>query len=421
MINDEPIDTIELRKTPAEEKLVGKVRGPLLTTAKVALPLIGAALFGPVGLGVGTALRVGVKILDQKKGSLGKKAVKSAGHGLFAAAVGTLGLIPGPLGLGVKAIALHRLLKISGKVQERSDPYTIKFEKFAKAYVPKVEAKLNQKVATDSTGVDSSSQTKELTPAQREKIAAQSILAATKVCCEQLSPTVAVAIAREVAKELILAGSAQEDVLEILLTKDESVPLTDVLNEKPEDTEASDQILLSSFKSSSPAAATAQHVLLRPEFVAKHSAEAITVTTGHELSHVAHRDVVGNMGDKTLKTAIQAAGDQDFSLSAWRNSDQTLEEIELASAELSRVREFRCDKEGAEYALAQGVSPEQVSQGLKDVLGTGKSKLDPKAEHPINSERFAAIAKVVDSQSELKLLDFGPNAPSLSTKTKQDS
>ena len=57
-LSDEPTDTIEIRQQPLSEKIVSKVRGPILTAAKVALPLVGAAIAGPVGLGIGIAARM---------------------------------------------------------------------------------------------------------------------------------------------------------------------------------------------------------------------------------------------------------------------------------------------------------------------------------------------------------------------------
>ena len=402
-LSDEPTDTIEIRQQPLSEKIVSKVRGPILTAAKVALPLVGAAIAGPVGLGIGIAARMGLSV-HEARGLPTKTKVKDALiNGAFAGAIGTLGFIPGTIGLAVTAATGLGLTALANKAQQGKTPPTIRLEKFADSYLPKVEKKLGDGQSFALT------ETKGLNKSQKGRLAAQAILNATQVCCEQLSPAIAVALARETAKELIPAGSLQEKILEATFVTQDSFELVDTIKD-PSEKELADKdlnrIILTDIDADTPAAATTSHVLLEPRFLKENSPEGLAVAIGHEFSHIEHRDVIGNVGEMSLLTALEAAGDQSLSPKAWGQTEKIQNEVNLASAEISRETEYRCDREGADRALAQGATPEQVSEGFREIFGDHAGSDDPYAEHPLTKDRIAALDAHVKPKSPLKLRDF---------------
>lgn len=250
----------------------------------------------------------------------------------------------------------------------RAPQLTIKLDQFAPRYLEKLEGKLQTT----------------LTRPKQASMAARAILDATAICCQALGPSIAVSLAREVAKEMIPPGSPEENALEQIMLPSESVKLRE-------------RVYLAQVDNPSPALATTQNVILNPLFAATASKEAGLVAVGHELSHLDHRDIVGNFGDATLKCALSVAGDLSLNPFLWRRADATLHQVELASAAGSRERELRCDRDSAEKLLALGLDESSVLKGFSEIFTVQETQLDPLASHPTNNDRLAAVRDYLDS------------------------
>lgn len=97
---------------------------------------------------------------------------------------------------------------------------------------------------------------------------------------------------------------------------------------------------------------------------------------GHEVSHSRHHDCASALGEAAVLEAVGRAA--------------PAAELLLAQQELSHEQEFRADREGFQFALGRGHSPQQVLQAATELFGNTGSSHD----HPSAQKR---IAKLQDS------------------------
>ena len=140
-----------------------------------------------------------------------------------------------------------------------------------------------------------------------------------------------------------------------------------------------------------PAAASTQKAFLSPSAPKKYSNNALAVMVGHEMSHVDNRDMVGNLGGLTLKTALRLEGNSSWNPLDWLRSGSMEKKIDLAVAEISRETEYRCDQEGARKLLDLGAESSVVSEAFREIFSPEKGSSRPLAAHPLPQDRIAAV------------------------------
>lgn len=378
LFSGEDISLVDFPKPKASEKLIQNIRKPLNTAISATLPLAGAAVFGPVGLAIGVGAGVALSMLKPSAQTPYHRAKVALRDGALTAGLGAIGLIPGAIG-GLLSVATGvGLAKLASKVEGKKEDsgVSLRFSTFAENFVPKVEKKTGLRIETGLKATEGSP--------DKEKLAAQALRSAIQVCCEQLSPAVAVSLARESAKELVKLGGAQEDLIEALLTKDPA-------------TEIEGNVRVSSIQTQSPAVATVRHVLLQPKFAREQSSEGIAAAVGHEQSHIDNRDPIGNLGENTLTQVLESDSNNSLNPLRWHSNEKLSNQIKLAGAAISRETEYRCDREGADKMLASGASKEQVQKGFTEIFSIHPGTDEPLAEHPLSVDRIAAVKAHLDS------------------------
>lgn len=371
LLSGEDIGIVQKTELTRAERIVNHVRGPLFDAARAGLGLVGALIAGPVGLGVGALTNAG---LSSTGDTVGKRAKSGMIPGIFAAGVGTVGLMSGALGAAAVAAAGTGLLVLAHIADKKdSTPgVSLRVKDFAETYLPKVQAKVGGDIEI------SLPDTEGLTSKQAEKLTLQAVNSATRIACEQLSPAVAVALAHETAKEMVPQGSAAEDAMELLMTTNPSAHIDS-------------NIRISAIENKSPAMATLRSVLLKPEFAREKSPEAVAVAVGHEQSHIDHRDSITNLGEATLVRALDLESDRTLNPLTWRRNEKTRRQVKLATAESSRKIEYRCDREGVDKMLAAGATEEEIVNGYTEVFQMFPGSGDPLADHPLSADRLAAV------------------------------
>jgi Zn-dependent protease with chaperone function len=379
----EDMDIVQHRRKPLSERLIGGLRGPCLSALKDGASLLGASLFGPVGLSLGVLAQAGFSLHSSRTQPTPSRLKSTLVTTALSAAVGALGLIPGSIGTIAGAATLGGLAWLAERhSQDAVSQYTLRMTDFAREYIPRVEARVGKQAdiqPPNFSGMDSR---------RAEKLAAQAINSATRVACEQLSPSLAVALARETARALVPQGGAVEDAVELLMTLNPSTHLDA-------------NIQLGQVPNDSPAMATVRSVILKPDFVRESSPETVAFTVGHEQSHIDHRDSVANLGDLTLQNALEISSNQTLNPSIWKVNNATLNRLKLASAEKSREVELRCDQEGVNKMLESGATWEQVSKGISELFSKELGGEGPMATHPPSWQRsFFALVHLANKRSQ---------------------
>jgi peptidase M48-like protein len=371
-----PQDLVQIRTPSKGEERVQALRTVLnsRSTAQVALSIAGAAIGGPLGL-AGAAVLNGVSSLSRAENH---KFRTGALNLVASAAVGAVGLIPG--GLGVLAVAGVSTgagaLVAKGEAPEILP--NLKLDEFAPKFMDKVQSNLHS--ATELKKPDFSG----LSAEKAEKLAAQSVTSALKVCCEQLSPKIAVALARETAKEMVAPNSVEEFRYERMIAPSEKKPL-------------GENVYLADIGTSTPAAASTQKAFLSPEAPKKYSSDALAMMLAHEQSHVENHDMVGNLGGFTLKTALRVESNNSWNPLDWIRSSSMEKKVDLAVAEISRETEFRCDREGVQKLLDLGAEKSKVNAAFQEIFAPETGSTSPTAAHPLPLARIAAIDRYLHS------------------------
>lgn len=365
-----PTDLVQLRTPSRKESLVEDVR-TLLTkpeTAQVALSLAGAAVGGPVGLAAAAVVNGAVSLATSSK----NRIRNGLGTAALSAAIGATKFIPGVFGTVVSAGVTALTARAIANHGRPLNLPNIKLDKFAGKYLDKVQEQLGDKAEIERPNFEG------LSARKAEKLAAHSITSALEVCMSQLSPTVAVALARDTAKEMVEPDGVEEYRYEKMISPKKDRPFAD-------------NAYIAELPSVTPAAASAQSVFVSPGAEEKYSPTALLAILGHELSHVKHRDIVGNLGEATLKTALKSVGNGSLNPKQWLRTGRLMKKVELAGAEISRENEYRCDQDSAAEMEGLGFKKEVVAGAFREIFENEKGNPGPLAAHPLPKDRITAV------------------------------
>jgi Zn-dependent protease with chaperone function len=364
-----PDDLVQIRTPSKREKNVRGLRNIVgsRASAQIALSLAGAALGGPVGLAAASVLNGAMSFSLANKNRLRSGAFNA----VASAALGSAGLLPGGVGALATAGVTIGAARLIAKKGPKKIP-NIRLDQFAPKFIDKLQANLQGPEELKKPSLEG------LTPKKAEKVAAQALSSALKVCCDQLSPRVAVALARDTAKEMIAPYSVEEFRFERMIAPTAAKQL-------------GDNVYQAELSTATPAAASTHKTFLSPKAPQKYSENALAAMLGHETSHVENRDIVANLGGTTLKTALRVVGNTSWNPIDWVKSSSMERKVDLAVAEISRENEYRCDQEGAQKLLDLGAEKEVVNKAFQEIFGPEKGSKSPTAAHPLPKDRIAAI------------------------------
>ena len=216
--------------------------------------------------------------------------------------------------------------------------------------------------------------------------AAQAIYQACQLASGNLPAAVALDLSTRAAGRLL--GPAQLEKLEEKLLA--GMPAR---GEQPAEGEGPVRIRYAELGEMGPAAAAVNTVVLDPAFVKGKDPVTVDFVMGHEFSHVRHKDVVAKLGFMAFSSSLNLLARQEPNLSQQLAIALMLQAL---GAQKSREIEFRCDREGVDFALSRGHSPEAVASAAEALFRQEKERgstasATPLDTHPPNEERVRAI------------------------------
>lgn len=400
------LDLVELKGGTAGKSLQSSLFRAGKTALITGLPVAGALLGGPLGLGVGVLASGTLAYLDEKEGTKARKLQRAAkktltGVALSLVPAGLGAMVAGALGFSTTAAAAatgaiaptllsglvgadsYKNLRFRGKAE-------FKEPAFAKAYHGKVQAELEKK------GVKWKARPlgllKRLSPAAREEHARKVIAATAIVACRHLGPAVTLALANQVGKEGLPeskragldAGLLQQKVKPVSTELVDGVPVHRIEGLKKAE--------------SSPGIAQTASVFLDSEH--QPSGDALSdFIVGHELSHVKNQDVVGSLAENKVYTTLEDVAHKSGDPGELEALIETGRQIEEQYYRNSRETEFRCDSDGFEHARSRGHSSEEIVQAATELFGEQDHRNDFSL-HPSGKKRVEALKKQARGKTE---------------------
>lgn len=374
------LDVVYPNSTPEVVKAGAKMAGKGLLG--LGLPALGAVLAGPAGLFVGLAASATSEFSTSKGPNRLRNSLMIVG---LSGAIATAGLLLGPVAsLGfVAATAVLPGLLAARKQAQKEPVVTIQPEPFARHYLTKVNAALADAKSELATAVP--------TGWASSKLCADAVLQGFQLAVTQLPSGAALAFAGETARELLTTRDLErfdEALLEVVARQgklyEDRQPLSG----------AQGLIQVEMADNPSPAFAANQVVLVDKKFALQTDQVTQDFVVGHELSHIRHKDAAFKQGVKTLNELISVA-------SAPGNLTLGLVKVILEGmlAEESRSMEFRADREGRDYALAQGHSSEAVEQAAGKLFAQAPKESNWLDSHPAGPDRIQALSKPISQGS----------------------
>ena len=379
----QPLDlnSVQLNPAPAEERSWLRSAGRVFTRFGLSAAL--GSVLGPVGVALGAAV-----------GGLQAGLSQGPRTGLLVAAasacVGGVAVALGPVAGGVLSLGALALGAWHGsRVRSGDDPRDAEATReFANAYLEETRAALKGPEVKDPEAV------KKLPGAVKrgnskkamEAQAAQAIYQACQLASGNLPAAVALDLSTRAAGRLL--GPAQLEKLEEKLLA--GMPAR---GEQPAEGEGPVRIRYAELGEMGPAAAAVNTVVLDPAFVKGKDPVTVDFVMGHEFSHVRHKDVVAKLGFMAFSSSLNLLARQEPNLSQQLAIALMLQAL---GAQKSREIEFRCDREGVDFALSRGHSPEAVASAAEALFRQEKERgstasATPLDTHPPNEERVRAI------------------------------
>lgn len=331
--------------------------------AEVSLPLALGATFGLPGLALGTAVSTVSATANSEALSLGGRLKDGLMMGALPLGLALSMALPGAglaalfgagtaimVGKGAALAAAAAFPWFAGKSAHEKFSQEPKVRLAPKTFNPKMTEALKQRLKAHGV---------EQTGSAAKTIA---------LACQHLGPAAVLAVADQVGAELITPGAAD---------------LINQVSMKPHSGEkGADGVTLAKLHGT-PGLATVHDIVLDADFVKANEARpaAVAWVKGHEQSHIDHKDVLAGTARSALLKMLKK--------SAWTCPSMAglaLRELELQDARDSRSRESRADREGFDYALAQGHSREETLDAIVGILKqtTDHEELD---RHPAGAVR----------------------------------
>lgn len=341
---------------------------------RLGAPMLGGLLAGFPGIAVGLAVGGLDQLRSHPRAGL-KQLALVAGLGSLLAAGATLagpvwgGLLLGATVLGSAATGWREAAHQEPKVT--IDPLA-----FAQEYQNQVRAALPPDQQPPFLAIDPS-----LSQESLQKQCAQATLVALQLAARQLPPGMAVHLAGQTAVKLLTPADRERlDGALLKVVKADTPPERTVAEGVP--------LHEADLTGPSPALATSGRVILDRKFQSNSDDVTLDFVTGHELSHVRHKDAVFKLGATTLRDllnqACQGTG-QDLALALVQLILQTM------VAQESVKMELRADQEGLDYAVQRGHTQAQIEQAAALLLKDEVSVPGLLDTHPPRQQRLKAL------------------------------
>ncbi|MCA9790349.1 MAG: M48 family metalloprotease [Candidatus Eremiobacteraeota bacterium] len=360
----QPLDTADIVSvegfTPAQ---VGweTVKSVAKTAVEVSLPLVLGATLGWPGLAVGTAISTVSATAGSQALSLSGKAKDGLLMGALPLGMGLSLALPGAglaaliglgttiaIGKGAALLASVGFPLLAGKSTHEKFSQEPKARLAPKTFNPRMTEALKRRLKDEGI---------EQTGSAAKTVA---------LACQHLGPAAVLAVADQVGAELITPEAADR--------------INQVSMKAHRGEKGADGVTLASLHGT-PGLATVHDIVLDSDFVKNAHPAAVAWVKGHEQSHINHKDVLIGTARAALLSMLKK--------SAWTcpaMAGLALRELELQDAKDSRSRESRADREGFEYALAQGHDRQETLEAIQAVLkqSTEHEELD---RHPAGAVR----------------------------------
>lgn len=357
------------------------------------LPALGGALAGVPGILAGVALVGTLTYVDSAEKNpaarLRGALLQGAGSGLAAATLGLGSLLAAPLGAAIQgggaALGAVAAGALDYQAARGQVDYQVKLPRFAKLYQERAEAALDKAGHPEALkGVKSGIA---FSPESRKRAAQLQLAKTALIVNHHLGPAAAVALAGEIGREHVNAQA-------LGALSDQSPQL------KTETQQTVDGVQVQRLEGFTRTARTQgmalfDRVLLDAELNPESGDALSDFITGHELSHVRHKDSSATLLHQALTGAVGkiAASTSDLGeQSRLRDLSNDLAGAILAD---SRELEFRADREGLKHALERGHQPSDVLAAAAGLFGEEQSQ-DAYAPHPSGARRMDALRRSLE-------------------------
>lgn len=388
---EEPLDLNSVNLNPPPLQASSWAGSAARVFTRFGLSAALGAVLGPAGVALGAA--VGAAQAGLSQGPRTGLLVASV-----SALVGAAGLALGPVGGGALALGALALGAWHGmRTRPGDDPKGAEATRaFANAYLEEARLALTGPQSKDASAAE---KLPDPVPVGRSKkaleaMAAQAIYQACQLASSNLPSSVALSLSTRAAGRLL--GPEQLEKLEQALLADKPAkgdqPTSDLGLAKLRYAELGDM---------GPAAAAVNTVVIDPSFAQSKDAVTMDFVVGHELSHVRHKDVVAKIGFMAFSSALNSLARQQPDPAQQLAIGLMLQAL---GAQQSREIEFRCDREGVEFALSRGHSPEAVAGALEKLFSpqekpTETETANPLDTHPPNQDRLRALLQQLQEES----------------------
>jgi peptidase M48-like protein len=384
----EPQDLVELNTGSPSFALKKGLKNAGSFLLQNSLPLIGAAVLGPVGLVVGAAATGAIEYLDRPaqptRERLGAALRKTLVTSALAGGLGAAGLLWAPLGplLQTSAAALGSVaagvLEFGTHLDQKD--MRIDLGKFASEY--KLRADRLLKEAGHVKALSEVGSGIAVTDKARKHKNQVRLVQTAAIVNHLLGPGVAVTLAGDIGRDRVDASKLSQQVDSFYHEQSiaehnlEGVQIRRVDGLARRDRSMGMALYNVIFMDSAydPTAGDA-----KTDFI-----------VGHELSHVHHRDSSATLAHQALRETVREVGSKTGSPGEkllLADLENDLSEAILAD---TRKMEMRADQEGLTYARKHGHSDSEILKSAQEIFGEDDGP-DTFQNHPNGAKRTAAL------------------------------